>query len=90
MTEWNTLKESLLETPEVRAEHAALAPEYQLARQLIEARTAAGLSQVEVAERMGTKQSEVSRIEGGRQNISMAKLRRYASALGREVQVALV
>ena len=67
----------------------ALAPEFNLARKLIAARAAAGLSQAEVAKRMGTKQSEISRIEGARQNISIEKLSRFADAVGTKLDIRL-
>ncbi len=90
MTSWKDLKETLLADPDVAEAHADLTPEYALARQLIAARAAAGLSQAQVAERMGTKASEVSRIEAGRQNVSMNKLRKYAKAVGKEVDLRLI
>lgn len=90
MTDWKDLKKAVLADPAVAAEYETLAPEFALARQLIAARAAAGLSQAQVAERMGTKASEVSRIEAGRQNVSMNKLRKYAAAVGKEVQLQLV
>ena len=66
------------------AEYNRLGPQYDLAAQLIAARVASGLSQADVAMRMGTKQSAISRIEGG-QNISVEKLRQYAAAIGKQV-----
>jgi len=66
-----------------------LGPEFDLTRQLIAARAASGLSQAQVAERMGTRQSEVSRIESARQNISIAKLARYAQAVGAKLDIRL-
>ncbi len=72
MTKLSELKAGFLSDPDNRVAYEALAPEFDLARNLIAARVAAGLSQTEVAERMGTRQSEVSRIEGARQNISIA------------------
>lgn len=69
----------------------ALAPEYQLASQLIEARGRAGLTQDAVAQRMGTTKSAVSRLEGaGKHAPSLATLKRYAQAVGCELQVRLV
>ncbi|MCY3997446.1 MAG: hypothetical protein OXF07_15020 [Rhodobacter sp.] len=67
MTRLADLKAAFPRDPDHRAAHAALALEYGLARKLVAAaRAAAGLSQTEVAECMGTQQSEVSRIEGAR------------------------
>ena len=64
MTKLADLKKEFLSDPDNKAAYDALAPEFNLARKLIAARAAAGLSQAEVAERMGTKQSEISRIRG--------------------------
>lgn len=69
----------------------ALALEYQVASQMLEARSRAGLTQDAVAERMGTTKSAVSRLESaGRHAPSLATLKRYASAVGCELQVRLV
>ncbi len=58
----------------------ALAEEFDLARTLIEARTAAGLSQSQLARRMKTSQSYVARIEGGKVRPSTDALKRFAHA----------
>lgn len=89
MTKLADLKVEFLKTPENRAVYNALGPEFGLTRQLIAARAASGLSQAQVAERMGTRQSEVSRIESARQNISIAKLARYAQAVGAKLDIRL-
>jgi len=69
----------------------ALALEYQLADQMLKARSRAGLTQDAVAERMGTTKSSVSRLESaGKHAPSLATLKRYASAVGCELQVRLV
>ena len=65
--------------------------EYQLASQMIRARARAGLTQDAVAERMGTTKSAVSRLESAAKHApSLATLRRYANAVGCELQVKLV
>jgi DNA-binding XRE family transcriptional regulator len=69
----------------------ALALEYQLAGQMLKARARAGLTQDAVAERMGTTKSAISRLEStGKHAPSLATLKRYASAVGCELQVKLV
>lgn len=69
----------------------ALELEYQLASQMLKARSRAGLTQDAVAERMGTTKSAVSRLESaGRHAPSIATLKRYADAVGCELQVRLV
>lgn len=54
--------------------------------ELAERRRAAGLSQTEIAARMGTSQSAVARLEAGQGDIRLSTLRRYAGALGHELQ----
>jgi DNA-binding XRE family transcriptional regulator len=73
------------------AAYDSLELEYQLAGQMLEARSRAGLTQDAVAERMGTTKSAVSRLEGvGKHAPSLATLKRYARAVGCELQVRLI
>lgn len=83
------LKKKLLADPAVRGEYDALEGEFALVAQLIEARARAGLTQAQVAERMGTKQAAVARLEGGRVLPSLDTLRRYAEATGTKLVVRL-
>ncbi len=71
--------------------YASLELEYQVVSQLIKARAKAGLTQDAVAERMGTTKSAVSRLESaGKHAPSLSTLKRYAEAVGCELQVKLV
>jgi transcriptional regulator with XRE-family HTH domain len=67
----------------------ALEEEFSLASQLIEARARAGLTQADVAERMGTSQSTVARLEGGGARPSLSTLKRFAQATGARVRITL-
>ncbi|MEA3274789.1 MAG: helix-turn-helix transcriptional regulator [Pseudomonadota bacterium] len=89
MTDLAELKARLLEDPDTRAEYEALEPEFSIARELIAARTRAGLSQAELAERMGTSQSTIARLESGSTLPSMRTLTRYAKATGSRAVVKL-
>ena len=82
-------KKNLLADPAVRAEYDALEDEFALIEQLIEARARAGLTQAQHAERMGTKQAAVARMESGRVRPSLQTLRRYAEATGTKLVVRL-
>jgi ribosome-binding protein aMBF1 (putative translation factor) len=75
-----TIKKKMLANREVRAAYDALADEFNLARELITARVRAGLTQAEVAERMGTTQSVVARLESGAQMPSVNTLLKFAKA----------
>jgi predicted XRE-type DNA-binding protein len=57
----------------------------RLVRELAEQRQAAGLSQTEIAARMGTSQSAVARLESGTADIRASTLERYAAAVGSEI-----
>ncbi len=83
------LKEQFLKNPEARRIYEALAPEFELASELIATRARAGLTQAQLAKRMGTTQSAIARLESGRLP-SMSTLKRYADALGCRVLVKLV
>ena len=58
-------------------------------REMKERRQAAGLSQTEVAARMGTSQSAVARLEAGTSDVRLSTLLRYAEAIGAELDVRL-
>lgn len=73
------VKAQLLANPAVRQAYDAQAPEFELARELIAARMKAGLTQGDVAARMGTTQSVVARIESGRGTPSMRTVQRFAA-----------
>jgi predicted transcriptional regulator len=89
MTDLTNLKTRLLADPQTRDEYDALATEFAIARELITALTRAGLSQADVAERMGTSQSTIARLESGRTLPSLRTLERYASATGNRAVVRL-
>lgn len=82
MTKLAELKKKWMQDAEVREAYGAHAYEFEIARSLIEARTEAGLTQAEVAKRMGTTQSVIARIEGGSRLPSMKSVIRYATAIG--------
>lgn len=64
--------------------------EYSLIEALVKARTQAQLSQSELAERLGTTQSSIARLEGGGVTPTLKTLRKYAAATGMRLRVELV
>lgn len=56
-------REKALKNPEVRAEYGALAAAFEMKRQMIALRKKAGLTQEQMAELLGTKKSNISRLE---------------------------
>ncbi len=75
--------------PDYRKEYQALEEEFEIARILIAARTAADLTQAEVAERMRTSQSFVARLESGAVKPTIKSLERYAMATGSRLRIEL-
>ena len=90
MTKLKDLKEGLMDDPEFRREYALADDEFALIEALVRARAAAKLTQAELARRLGTTQSAIARLEGGRVSPSFATLRRYAEATGTRLTVGLV
>jgi transcriptional regulator with XRE-family HTH domain len=86
------LRAKALRSSEVRAEFDKAAEEFGLLNEFLKARTEQGLTQAEVAERIGTTQSAVARMESGRgkHSPSVATLSKYAEALGCELEIRLV
>ena len=90
MSSIGQLRKKWRNDPEFRKVYDALEPEFAVARQLITARNRAGLSQAEVARRMGTTQSSVARLESGQRLPAMSSIRKYASAIGHRMELRLV
>ncbi|RQS19392.1 helix-turn-helix transcriptional regulator [Burkholderia sp. Bp8998] len=93
MATYKELRERALSDPEVRAEYERLnREELALLDVMLAARRDAGLSQADVAERMGTKAPAVTRLERalatGRHSPSIDTLRKYAAACGKKLVIS--
>lgn len=82
------LKQMLLSDDEIQKEYNHLEPIYAITREIINLRIENGLTQKELAEKIGTKQSAISRLENGSYNPSLEFLTRVAHALGKEVHIS--
>ncbi len=87
--------DAMLADPVVYAEYQRLErEEFTILDEILNARHAAGLTQAQVAERMGTKASAVARLESalvsGKHSPSIDTLRKYAAAVGKKLEVHLV
>lgn len=86
--------EKMLADPEIKAEYDRLEPEFSLLDELLRARASSGLSQAEIAQRMGTKPPAVSRliasVANDRHSPSIATLRKYAAACGLKLEIHMV
>ena len=75
-------------SPTFRKAYEALEEEFSLVSAIIEARTRSGLTQEELANRMGAKQSLVARLESGGTMPSTRTLRRFAEATGSRLKIS--
>lgn len=87
-------KQKMLADPEIKTEYDRLEPEFMLLDELLRARKDAGLSQAEIARRMGTKPPAISRLMASvaseRHSPSIATLRKYATACGLRLEIHMV
>lgn len=83
-------RERALQNPEVKAEYDALALTFEIKRQMIAMRQAAGVTQEQMAEMLGTKKSNISRLESlnSKNSPKLSTLEDYARVLGHTVKVA--
>lgn len=88
MTRISELHKRWMKEPGYRRAYDALEDEFELASAMVAARAKAGLTQEELARRMGTTQPVVARLEGGRARPSTRTLERFARATGCRLKVS--
>ena len=86
---WNDFEKELLAQPGFKEALKKVELEYQVARAIIEARVKKGITQEEVARRMKTKQSVISRVENAQTVPTLNFLKRLAQALNLDLHVYL-
>ena len=85
----------MLKNPKVKTELSRLnREEFAILDEILKARKAAGLSQAQVAKKMGTHAPAIARLESslatGKHSPSLSTLKKYAAALGKRVELHLV
>jgi len=88
MTDLKTLKAEAFKNENVKAAYESMADEFELASAVIGARSVAGLTQEELADKMDAKLSLVTRIESGDQNTTIKTLLRVAEATGMNLKIS--
>lgn len=79
-----------MEDPAFAAEYEAQRPEYEAIRAVIAARLACNMTQKELAEKTGIRQSNISRIESGSASPTIDTLARIAAGLGKQLKIDFV
>lgn len=85
--EHNEVKKTLLKNPEAKKEYNNLDIMYEIKKQVIKYRIDNNLSQKELAEKIGTKQSAISRLENDDYNPSFKFMNKVANALGKKLEI---
>lgn len=85
---WETHKKILLKDPNFRKALEQTKPEYEIARAIILARTKHNLTQKQLAKKLKTRQSVISRVESAKTTASVSFLKRFASAFGGTLKIS--
>jgi len=89
MKNFTQFKRGLLEDKEIKKAYDEFKPEFDLVRIIIKKRIEQGLTQKELAYRVGTKQSSISRFESGSYNPTISFLKRLANALNVRLKISV-
>lgn len=90
MSDLQKLTEELMQNPEFRKEYEALQPEMDITRAILDARIRAGMTQMELSEKSGISQADISRLEKGTRNPSISLLKRLAEAMDSTLRIEFV
>ena len=82
--------EQWMKDPEFKEEWDKREPEYEIKKQIIEARIASGMTQEQLAEACGIKQSNLSRLENGESNPTLSTLQLLAHGMGKKLKLTFL
>lgn len=88
LSSWETIKKEILSDSKTLKEYNNLEPEYEIIRETIKARIHNDITQAELARRMRTRQSNISRFERGESNPTIHFLKKIASAFGKKLHIS--
>ena len=90
MSSYREYREKALQNHDVKAEYDALQPEYDIIQAMIDARNSQHITQKELAAKTGITQADISRIENGTRNPSLAMVKRIAEGLGMQLRLEFI
>ena len=90
MSDFRNYLEQQMKDSEFAAEYEAMRPEYEAIRAVIAARQESQMTQKELAEKTGIRQSNISRIESGVSSATVETLARIASGLGKQLKIEFI
>lgn len=89
MKTYSQFKKEILRNRKARTAYEALGPKFEVIASLIKRRLEKGLTQQELARRVGTRQSAIARLESGTYNPSLDFLRKVTYALGARIRITV-
>ena len=89
MKNYKQFKTKLLKDRKILKAYEDIGPEFNLVRMIIQNRIKRGLTQKELARKIGTKQSAISRLESGVSNPTISVLRRVAKAMDARIEILI-
>ena len=86
---FSEIKKEFMNDAEFKSEYEKLRPRYEVISEIIKARTEQRITQEDLAARIGTRKSNISRLESGNYNPSLSFLEKVARGLGKEIHIEL-
>ena len=90
LTNYEVYRDNLLKDPELKKYYDEVGKQLEIAYQILQLRKKQGISQSELAKKIGTTQSNVARLESGQQNFTTETLQKIAKAFRRDLKVEFV
>ena len=90
MSDLQDLTDELMQDPEFVKEYEAIQPEVNITRAILDARINAGMTQMELSQKSGISQADISRLEKGTRNPSLNLLKRLAEAMDSTLSIEFI
>lgn len=90
MSDLQDLTKELMQDPEFKREYEAVQSDIDITRAILDARINAGMTQVQLSEKSGISQADISRLEKGTRNPSLSLLKRLAEAMDTTLRIEFV
>lgn len=87
---WDEYKQKKLQNPEFKQAYDELEVEYAIMNEMLKLRGEAGMSQSQLSQKTGITQPDISKLENGKANPSIATLKKVARAFGKRLQVRFI
>lgn len=90
MIKWREYRDKKLQKPEFKQAYEELEVEYAIMNEMLKLRNEACMSQSQLSQKTGITQPDISKLENGKANPSLATLKKIARAFGKRLQVRFV